>query len=553
MNRVALYARVSSEIQEKEATIESQAAQLREAAHKQGDVIIQEYRDDGFSGDLLARPGLDRLRDDAARKQFDRVLILSPDRLARKWIYGEVIADELRKHGVAIQYLNQKDDGTEEGKLLLGITGLFAQYEKAKMIERIRRGRLFNAKSGRVMLSKSPFGYDYIPKTPKAPGHLQINASQAEVVRLIFDLYGNKEWPATDVARELHRRGISSPSGNSVWGRSMIMKMLHSSTYAGTWHYNKTISAVPFKIRKPHAIRRRVNTTEHRRPRDQWVAVHGIPAIVDQQTFAAVQRQLERNKRFSKRNRRHQYLLVGLTRCAGCGRAVCGSPNNGYTYYRCTGNFGFAGMPAACPKGGINSGKVDTAAWKALREALENPRLMAQSITEVRQALSSDDEATKRGREEASQQLEQIKRSEARLLDAYTAGAITVEQIREEMQKLRDRRESLTQALEEKEQAPRAPSVAFATLEQLCRNVSQGLDVLENDFDQRQRFVRSVVDKVVMERDSLTLIGALPVASAPQEQHRSLDVGPLLSHIPHTGPCHSRRSRTPRGREGGVL
>src|ERR1700730_2320756 len=97
MNRVALYARVSSEIQEKEATIESQVAQLREAAQKQGDVIIQEYRDDGFSGDLLARPGLDRLRDDATKKLFERVLILSPDRLARKYIWGQVVADELKK------------------------------------------------------------------------------------------------------------------------------------------------------------------------------------------------------------------------------------------------------------------------------------------------------------------------------------------------------------------------------------------------------------------------------------------------------------------------
>ena len=103
MSNIAIYARVSSEIQEKEATIESQVALLHEAAKKQRDTVIGEYRDDGYSGDLLVRPGLDRLRDDAAKKTFEKVLILSPDRLARKWVYGEVIADELRKKGIVIQ------------------------------------------------------------------------------------------------------------------------------------------------------------------------------------------------------------------------------------------------------------------------------------------------------------------------------------------------------------------------------------------------------------------------------------------------------------------
>jgi site-specific DNA recombinase len=526
VNRVALYARVSSEIQEKEATIESQVALLREAALKQGDIIVDEYRDDGFSGDLLARPGLDKLRDDAAQKLFDRVLILSPDRLTRKWVNGPLIADELRKHGITIQYLNQKDDGTEESKLLLDITGRFAQYEKAKMLERIRRGRLHCARSGRVMTSKPPYGYDYILKSAKAAGHLLINQAKAEVVRLIFDFYVSG-MPVTDIAAELRRREIKSPIGNTLWARSMIMKLLRSETYAGVWHYNKKVAEPPRTIRKPHAIRRRVNTAQHVRPRDQWVAVE-IPAIVSRETFEAAQAQLARARQFCRRKMHREYLMVGLIRCGLCKRAVCGSPNNGYTYYRCSRNYRFAGLPVACNSKALNSKRADALMWASLRRALENPRVMAVNITGVRQHLATDSQAARNAREQAARQIEQVKQAEGRVLDAYSGGAIGLDQLRDQMAKLKAKREALAAQAAEAEKAPRVPSLDLATVEDLCRKVSRGLDILETDFVKRQRFVRSVVDSVVVEPGRMRVIGALSLpASEPQELHRSQDATSL--------------------------
>jgi site-specific DNA recombinase len=528
MNRLALYARVSSEIQEKEATIESQVALLREAAAKQGDIVVQEYRDDGFSGDLLARPGLDRLRDDAARGLFDSVLILSPDRLARKWIYGEVVSDDLKRHGIQIQFLNQRNDGTEESKLLLGITGLFGQYEKAKMIERIRRGRMHCAKSGRVMTSHPPYGYDYIRKSPAAPGRLEINPDQARVVRLIFELYARAKLMVTDVARELRERMILTPTGGRDWARSTIKKILTSSTYIGTWHYNKTMSAAPLKIRRPLAVRRRVNTTQHKRPRDQWVAVYGIPAIIDQETFDLAQRQLARNRGFSKRNRHRPYLLAGLTRCGSCSRAVCGSPNNGYIYYRCTGNFGFAGQPGRCAQGGMNATKVDLVVWGQLSWALRSPDVLAQYITGVRQGLCQDPQEGARDRENATQALDRLKAAESRLLDAYSGGAMDVEQLKVQMQAIREKREAAAARLEQTLTTPAVPSIAIASLEALCSKLSDGLDYLDQDFEERQKFVRRYVDKVVLTRNSAVVTGSLPLSvSMPQELFRTLGDGSL--------------------------
>lgn len=526
--RIALYARVSSEIQEKEATIESQVALLHEAAKKQGDVVVGEYRDDGFSGDLLARPGLDRLRDDAARKLFDRVLILSPDRLARKWVYGEVIADELRKHGIPIQYLNQKDDGTEEGKLLLGITGLFGQYEKAKMIERIRRGRLYGARSGRLMTSHAPYGYRYIPKTAKEPGRLEICEDEARAIRLIFDLF-RKGAPLSEIGAELHRQGVPTPRRRPAWVRSSLMNILRSSTYIGIWHYNKTVSAQPKSIRKPDAVRRRLNTSEHRRPRDQWVPVHGVPAIVDRETFEAVQSQVDRNRQFARRNRKRPYLLAGLCRCGICGRSICGSPSNGYMYYRCTGNFRFAGMPSACTYKATSAIRVDAAIWAGIRQGLSDPVLLAGNAVAVREKLAEDVRASRGERDAIIRQIANLKAAETRLLDAYGMGAMELEQLREQMQKSREKRDALARGLEEagKEEFD-APADRY-TLGTICAKVAQGLAILDNDFEARQRFVRMLVEKVVLKPGAAAVIGSLPLApeslAEPPELFRTLEVG----------------------------
>ena len=543
MNRVALYARVSSEIQEKEATIESQVAQLREAARKQDDIVIQEYRDDGFSGDLLARPAMDRLRDDAGKGLFERVLILSPDRLARKWVYGEVIAEELRKHGVTIQYLNQKDDGTEESKLLLGITGLFGQYEKAKIIERTRRGRLHSAKSGRILTSHPPYGYNYITKSAERPSRLEINEEQAAVVRLIFDLFGNRGTSVSDIGKELYGRSIASPLGNATWERSMLMKMLRSSTYIGVWHYNKTIAAQPRTIRKPNAIRRRLNTTEHVRPRDQWVAVHGVPAIVDPATFECAQKQLDKNRQFARRNRKRDYLLAGLARCAHCGRASGGTALKGgaYLYYRCMGTYRFGSLPAPCSSRGIPLKRVEDAVWSTLRRALENPRIFSQNIQAVQQDLATDYQSMMRERQEIAGQQDQLKSSETRLLDAYSAGAIEMEQLREQLDKLRQKREALNVRTSGTATEKTPQPVEYQAVEDYCRKVSRGLDLLERDFDERQKFLRSIVDKVVLEYGQATIMGALPAAASelPEPCH-TLDVGTLPSRIRRTGRCRSR-------------
>jgi len=140
--RVAIYARVSTARQELEQTIESQIEALRQYVDDQGWTLEERhiYLDDGYSGARLARPGLDALRDAAAEGQFDLVLAYHPDRLARDCVWQQVVQAELERCGCQLQFLQRPISDKPEDRLLLQVQGMFAEYERAQIAERMRRG-----------------------------------------------------------------------------------------------------------------------------------------------------------------------------------------------------------------------------------------------------------------------------------------------------------------------------------------------------------------------------------------------------------------------------
>ncbi len=172
MKSIAIYARVSSEQQAQQATIESQVAALEERVAADGHVILAQdiYLDDGFSGSTLVRPALERLRDRVAEGAIDRLYVHSPDRLARKYAWQVLLLDELRKHGVTVVFLNAPAGTTAEDELLVQVQGMIAEYERAKILERSRRGKIHRARQGEVgPLGTAPYGFAYVKKRDGAP------------------------------------------------------------------------------------------------------------------------------------------------------------------------------------------------------------------------------------------------------------------------------------------------------------------------------------------------------------------------------------------------
>ena len=203
--RVAIYARVSTEGQEKQETINSQLVDLRNYATQNNMDIFEEYTDNGYSGELLERPDLDRLRDDARAKLFDTVLIHSSDRLSRKYAHLIWIKEQLEKYGVSVVFLDRPDTkDTPEENLFGGMRGLFSEYEKAKILDRTRRGKMGKAREGIIVSGTPPYGYKLVS------GKYEVDPDQAKVVRLIYELFIDERMKIRSIAKELSARNVPS-------------------------------------------------------------------------------------------------------------------------------------------------------------------------------------------------------------------------------------------------------------------------------------------------------------------------------------------------------
>src|SRR3990170_5341147 len=238
----AIYARVSSDQQAQEQTIESQVAALRERVASDGLTLEDElcFLDDGVSGSTLMRPALERLRDVAYAGGIQKLYVHSPDRLARRYAYQVLLVDELKKYGVEIVFLNRAIGVSPEEDLLLQMQGMFAEYERAKIMERSRRGKRHAARRGSVnVLSAAPYGYRYVSKRDGGgEAAYEIHDEQAAVVKQVFEWVGRDRISIGEVSRRLKAKAI--PTGKSSWDRASIWGMLKNPAYQGSAAFGKT-------------------------------------------------------------------------------------------------------------------------------------------------------------------------------------------------------------------------------------------------------------------------------------------------------------------------
>jgi len=328
---VAIYARVSSDQQAEAGTIASQIAALREHVEQDGCTLLDDmmFIDEGYSGATLVRPSLERLRDLVAAHGLDRLYVHSPDRLARKYAYQVLLVDELQSAGVTVVFLNRQLGETAEDNLLLQVQGIMAEYERAKILERSRRGKRYSARTGNVsVLSAAPYGYRYISKQEGGgQARYEIYLEEARVVRQIFGWVGVERLSIGEVARRLNESPVRTRTGKANWDRTTVWGMLKNPAYKGAAAYGKTrVGPLRPRLREqrghPLQPHRAVSTCDV--PQVEWIDVP-VPALVDEALFEAVQAQLQENRaRARQRTRGARYLLQGLLICAQCQYAYYG-------------------------------------------------------------------------------------------------------------------------------------------------------------------------------------------------------------------------------------
>ena len=550
MTSAAIYARVSSARQKKDETIGSQTEALREHARRLGLEVPPEwvFQDEGHSGATLIRPGLEALRDLAAQGCLDVVLVWSPDRLARKFAYQALLLEELARCGVRVDFIKNGARGdTPEDQLLVQFQGMFAEYEKAQLMERYRRGKAYRARTGSVnVLGGAPFGYRYIRKTPDSGARYEIADGEASLVTEVFRRYADEGATIADLARWLAGQGARTRTGKDRWDRSVIWAMLRNPAYAGRAVFGKTRAvAGPAGINRVarlqgRSVPRAVRTVD--RPREEWTEIP-VPQIVDQDTFDRVQLRLADNKRFAGRNTRIPSLLQGLAACTCCGYAYYRTSARTTTrtiyYYRCLGsdNYRYQGG-RVCENKPVRADYLDQVVWDHITSLLADPALIRAEIGKrLDQARTADPAAGQRKRLEAA--LARASKGISSMVEALSEQLITIDELRARMPDLRAREATLRQQVNAID-AQLADRQAYL---QLAENAEDFLTRLNASaatatVPDRQRVLRLLVKDILIGPDKITIRHRIPVQHASRAHRDKPDTED--GHAPGYPLCWGR-------------
>src|ERR1041385_5626690 len=287
----AIYARVSTDRQKEQETIVSQRTALLDYAQAHQYSVPAEWRfeDEGYSGSTLVRPALERLRDLVAEGSIERLLVYAPDRLSRNYAYQVLLLEEFARHGTKVVFLKAPPADTPEERLLLQFQGMIAEYERAQIAERTRRGKRCRAKAGviNVLSSSAPYGYRYVRKTETAQAYYEVVQSEAEVVRQVFSLYTVQNRSIRAIMGILNAQNIPTRLGKR-WVHSTVSHMLHNPAYEGRACYGKTEPGPPSqrsnRIRRLKGIYAKLGPVHRRRPPEEWIAI-AVPALVSNETL----------------------------------------------------------------------------------------------------------------------------------------------------------------------------------------------------------------------------------------------------------------------------
>ena len=538
--RPAFYARVSSEQQVRRETIASQTEALRSRIAADGLALDESlgFADEGVSGSVLVRPALERLRDLAAAGGIDRLYVLCPDRLARSYAHQALLVDEFRRAGVELVFLDHAHDPTPEGNLLLQVQGVIAEYERAKIQERNRRGTLHAARSGSVsVFGRAPFGYRYIDR--RAGGgtaRFEVADDQAEVVRRIFMWVVDEGFSLAEIGRRLGDQGVASPSGRPRWLSSTLASMLANPTYAGTAMFGRTRLGPPRQeLRRPRRLKGgplRKSESIYRTEASEQVAI-AVPAIVEPEVFEAARARLAENR---KRKRvgvqGATCLLQGLLVCSKCGYAYVGAWSNPrkqpdpYRYYRCDGGIAsrFGGV-AVCTNKLLNRGRLDAAVWEDVRGLLLDPSRLAAEHRRRRDGPAEPDDPKATS---ATKKVATVRRSIARLIDSYQDGYLEKEEFEPRIRGLRGRLtqlEATAAGLADRERSEDEVGRVIGAIEQFAAGVRERLD--SSDFTTQRDLIRTLVDRIEVGEESVRIVYKVNIVPFERGPSRG-----LLQHRP---------------------
>ena len=523
--RAAIYARVSSSKQSEDGTIESQIGVLVEYAKKH-DFEIPEgwiFKDNGISGSTIQRPALDNLRDLIASGTPDIALIYHPDRLARKYVYQALLLDEFTKCGVEVIFYKNKKAETPEEHLLEQFQGVFAEYERAQITERCRRGRLHKAKQGSVtVLPNAPYGYRYIRDEKSGLARYEVHQEESETVLKLFQMYSEGD-SLNALSSYMNKSGNRPRRSNLGWDRESIRRILRNRAYMGLAGFCKTEKCEGDSqkiIRAPKSGRMQISKYARKNcPEEDWITIP-VPMIVPEHLYRRVESMLNGAQQFASRNTKQPSILQGILVCGICGGSYYKkSRKNVRTYYSC--NRALIKNEVKCRNRSIRQKELDEYVWEWIISILRNPELIESEIK--RRAIEDPDKKQITARKMSLQREQnRLTTSRNKLLDAYSEGdCLSLDELKKRMHSLSQKTQQVERELavidgqtnnEEKIKESRLTLERFA---ESLDHSSTGLSITE-----KQKVVRALIHEIVIHEDSIHIKHCIPMSKTSNSRSK---------------------------------
>jgi len=547
--RAILYARVSTDEQARSGySLAQQIEALREYAIREGYEILEEISDPGQSGASLERPGMDRVRDLVAAGSVSVVLAQDRDRFAREPAYHYLLRREFEEHGTKIRALNDRGDDSPEGELTDGILDQLAKYEKAKIAERTRRGKLRKAREGRVICGATPtYGFLY----NDARDALLINEPEMRVVEKIFRLVADGVAVRAIQAR-LYTEGIATPKGGPLWDDHVLRRMITNDVYR-PYSFEEIAALVTLEVaarldsakeygiqwfnRKKASVhtvtepdgnggrRYRKRNYVKLRPREEWIAVP-VPAHLPKGLVDRARSALENSKGYERKGLTRGWELRGILRCpCGSGMGTQTSRSKGgpsYHYYTCVRRRKL-GKICTCTQKSLVAIDAEATVWSFISEVLQDPKKISAGMeTLIEQERATGPPDTAKEAKAWQQKIAECVHKRSAYQDQQAAGLTTLEELGSRLQEVDDARR-----------------LAQAELEALTRR-QEHIEQLEQD---RESLLKSMAEIVPDALGDLT----------PQERNKiyrmlRLEVAPFEEDYEVSGALCSSGLTSPLGR-----
>jgi site-specific DNA recombinase len=489
---IALYCRVSTEEQVKAGySLRNQIEKCREKANTNE---VMEYVDDGYSGEFLERPGLSKLREDVKNGHITKVICYDPDRLSRKLMNALIIDDEFRSKGVDVIYINGEYENSPEGKLFYSLRGAIAEFEKAKINERMTSGRKRKAQEGKVVKNSGLYGYNY----DKPQGMYVINEKEASIVRYIFDQFTHKQKGMNSIAKSLTDKGIKTKTGKDIWHRQVVRQILMNEAYTGRYYQNRWNTEGMLKNRYTTNPEDKISISV--RDESEWIQVD-IPRIISDEQYNQAAELLKISRRRFAKESKHNYLLSGLLRCQKCGNTMVGIKSKwwGEEVFMYSDRKNTAGAKNKGCGLQIRTNILDEVVWNEIQPLLDNP----DKINELSDTKDVSNEMIQI--EHLKKEIEKAQKGREKLYSLFAIEDLNVEEIKGQIVEFQKREDKFTKELKRLENYVKSINKKVDTnhFQEIMKDY---INKEHYTFDDKRYIIRSIVKQItVIDKDNIRI------------------------------------------------